>query len=505
MVARLNTIAAAAWFKHLPVVLLGALYLFVIGLKAARTGLWFDEITTFYVANSGDTVSIVKALLARADNHPPIDYLARHYAMSLLGPSEFAFRLPSILAILLASICLYLFVLRRFSVLPALVAFAFPLTTFALNYSVEGRPYALLLASACLALLAWQLVTEKQSAPRLIFFTLCLSLGPHVHYYGVLNYLPLAAGEAWRWWEARRISWPVFGCFVVSLLIVALLLPFVLNAAEFAVHFWTRIGPAMMLFIYGDLFSSSVSAVLAAAAGCAILFVFFGEPATPASEIPRFYGSEMIAALGFSFVPVTTYVLKVLVTQAYFDKYLITTVVGVALIAAFLTAHLQAHRRSYGVVIALSLGLWAGWKLVYVGHYAPAKPYALSDQVVKLVEKATLPIVVADAHRYSQIHYYLPPHLREKIIYVTDNKLALNYVGHDTNEIVLRNLQTVVNVRMANLCEFTMRNSRLLILRERATWLERQLLKDGADIKLVYDTGERYEAVQVTMARPSGC
>lgn len=138
----------------------------------------------------GSGGAIIDALLARADNHPPLDYLARHYSMSLLGPSEYAFRLPSILAMLVGTVSLYIFVLRRTSPLSALVAFAFPLTTFALRYSYEGRPYAFLMASMCLALLAWQLVTEKPTAVRLVFFTLSLSLGPHVHYFGVLNYCP---------------------------------------------------------------------------------------------------------------------------------------------------------------------------------------------------------------------------------------------------------------------------------------------------------------------------
>lgn len=494
-----------ALLRHLPVVLLGALYLVVIGLKAARSGLWFDEITTFYVSNLGSAAAIVDALLGRADNHPPLDYLARHFSMSVLGSSEFAFLLPSVLAMLVASASLYIFVLRRTSVLPALVAFVFPLITFALRYSYEGRPYALLIMSMCLALLAWQLATEKPTIPRLVFLTLCLSLGPHVHYYGVLNYVPLAAGEIWRWWERRAISWAIVGCVVVSFAIDALLVPFALHASDFAVHFWTRVGPGEAVFLYGRLLEDAVPPLLAAAVGCAFLAYFFRgnpEPGTDAPAIPR---HELIAALMLCLVPVTTFVLKWLVTHAYADKYLINTVVGVAMILAYLTARLRARRPAYAVVIALAVALWGGWKLAYMGRYLPSKPYALPAEIVQLFEAATQPIAVFSAHKFLETHFYLPRHLRDKIYYLTDPKLSINYAGHDTNEIVIRNLQSIVSLPMVKLCEFTKTHPRFLMLVVEPTWVVPQLIKDGAALTLIDGTTQQSQVISVSLTQPSGC
>lgn len=496
---------ALAWLKHLPVVLIGGLYLYVIGLEAARNGLWFDEITTYFVADVGSGGAIIDALLARADNHPPLDYLARHYSMSLLGPSEYAFRLPSILAMLVGTVSLYIFVLRRTSPLPALVAFAFPLTTFALRYSYEGRPYAFLMASMCLALLAWQLVTEKPTAVRLVFFTLSLSLGPHVHYFGVLNYLPLAAGELWRWREQRSISWPIVGCVVVSLAIDALLIPFVIHAADFATLFWTRVGVGTMFFVYGNLFADAIPALLAAAVGCAVMAYFFRDAPEAAAQplaIPR---HEVVAALVLCLVPVTTYMLKLVVTHAFADKYLINTVVGVALILAFLTAKLERQRRGYAIVIALSIVLWTGWKLAYWGRHMPAKPFSLPPKLVELIESATQPVAVFHSHSYFQTYFYLPPNLREKIYFISDLKLAVGHTGHYTSDLVIENLHSIVKLQAPNLCTFTKEHPRFLMVVESPTWVTSQLIEDGANLKIIEDTPHKSQIISVVTTRPSGC
>lgn len=504
-VARSDTMPVTAWLKHLPIVLLGGLFLYVIGFKAAYTGLWFDEITTYYVSGLDDAGAIIDALLARADNHPPIDYLARHYSMAILGPSEFSFRLPSILAMLLASVCLYIFVLRRATVLPAIVAFAFPLATYALRYSYEARPYALLFASMCLALLSWQLVTEKPTLLRLAFFTLCLSLGPHVHYYGVLNYVPLAAGELWRWWEQRRVSWTIVGCVVASFAIDALLIPFALHASEFATHFWTRVGPGEMPFIYSALFVDAVPGLVAAAAGCAIAAYFFRNGSDHQPNPPAIPRHEVVAVLVLCLVPASTYVLNALVTHAYADKYLINTVVGVALLLAFLTVRMQARRIVYALMIALSIGTWAGFRLVYMGRYTPAKPYALPAPVMQFFESATQPVAIFGDHRFMEMYFYLPPHLQAKVHLLTDRKLAIDYTGEDTNEIVIRNLQSIVKLPMDNLCEFTKAHRRFLLYVALPTWVVQQLIKDGATLTMIDGTTQKVAIMQAVLPRPSGC
>lgn len=239
--------------RHSPVVLLSMLFLYGTGSSAAKEPLWFDEIFTYTVARFDSPLAIVRALLEKVDVHPPLDYLVRHIFITWLGGSEFVFRLPSLIAVWAAALCLYVFVLRRSSVVPALVAFSFLLSTTALRYAYEGRSYAFLLASMCLALLAWQFATEKASKIRLCLLIISLCIGPFSHYYGVLNYAPIVAGEAWRSYERQKISWPIVFAVLLSLVLLVLLVPFVINASENAGTFWTKFGPSTPFRLYGRL------------------------------------------------------------------------------------------------------------------------------------------------------------------------------------------------------------------------------------------------------------
>lgn len=494
-----------ACLRHAPVAFLGGLYLYAIGLKAARTPLWFDEIVTYHIADLGGPRAIVDALWNKADNHPPLDFLVRGLSMSLFGGSELAFRLPSIAAVLVGALCLYLFVLRRTSVLPALVAFSFPFATMAVRYSYEGRGYAFLMASMCLALLAWQLAIEKQSIARLAFLAVCLSLGPYSHYYGVLNYAPIAVGEALRCWERRRVCWPVAACIAASLASLAPLVPPALHAAEFSQHFWTRLGPSLPLMAYGKVLDNIGPALAAALIGCA-LAAFFPRPTEPPRravvKIPR---HEIGAAITLCLLPFVTYILAELVTGAFTFKYVINTAVGVALLLAFLTARVESRLPIAAAFIAASAALWMAAWLGYIAIKAPAQLRGIAEEDLQLVETATQPVVVYGGHRFLQMHFYLPPRLRTKIYHVTDTELAAELTGRDSNEKTFHNLSPYVPMNVVDLCAFTQRHRRFLVKMAGPSWVIEKLLAEGASVVVIAGKLPAEATLAVTVKEPSGC
>ena len=185
-----------------------ALAVLVIAVLAARwQPLWYDELFTLYVASETTVGATLRALLAGADTNPPIDYLLRHASLALLGDSTVAFRWPSALAFVAGLFAIYFYVRRRTGFVPAAAAFALPILATAAYFAHEGRAYALLFASAPIALWAWQRATERERpAARLTVLFLALCLGPYSHYFGVLNFLPVAVGEAWRSYRGRTLD-----------------------------------------------------------------------------------------------------------------------------------------------------------------------------------------------------------------------------------------------------------------------------------------------------------
>lgn len=490
--------------QHAPVALLGGLYLYAVGLTATRTPLWFDEIVTYHVSALGSPHAVIEALLAKADNHPPLDYLARNLSMSLFGGSELAFRLPSIVAMLVGGLCLYVFVLRRTSVLAALVSFSFPFATLAIRYSYEGRGYAFLMASMCLVLLAWQLASEKPTAPRLIFLAVSLSIGPYSHYYGVLNYLPVVVGEAWRSWEGRKIYWPIAGSIVASLALLGPLAPFVLHASEFSGTFWTKLGPNMVVHAYIKLFELAIPVVMAGLVGAAA-FLFlapFPDSRRPApAAMPR---HEVAAAALLCMMPFITYVLALAITHAFTFKYTLNTVVGAAVLTGYLVHQASGWRRGLAFLLTLSFGAWAAASLAYLPGHVEQRIFVNARNDARILSESTLPMV-ASAHRYLEDNFYLPVELRSRIFYIGDSNLALELRGHDTNERALHNLKPFAPIHGMDLCSFTKRYPEFLLRADELRWIADKLIADRADVVL-HPAGSRGSVVfSVILKGPIGC
>jgi hypothetical protein len=494
-----------ARFHHAPMILLGGLYLYAAARNAAHAPLWHDEIVTFYVAGLDGPRAIVEALLAKADNHPPVDYLARYLSLAFLGENALAFRLPSILGLLVAAVCLYCIVLRWASVPAAIVAFSLPLGTVALDFAYEGRPYSLLLASMALAFLAWQRAAEKPSAIRLALLALALALGPFVHYYGVFNFLPIAAGEAWRSWENRKFCWPIVLSGTLAVALIGFLVPFVLSASEFAAHFWSPLSPTAPFKAYYWLVGTTMPAFIA----CLILFsaaaIFRPAGSAAAESLRRVPTYELVAAFVVSLLPFTTYILATLVTHAYAARYMLNTTIGIALLLAFMTLRLQRIHPLYGVVIALSFGLWSTAAILDSARKAPPQPYALPAHVVQAIEEAALPVVVPNFNRYLMTHFYLPANLKNRIYYPIHRTAGPRSVDSDTIERVFLNLQPFVPLNLPTFCEFAAQHRQFLILPGGKGWLYEKLATNGATINVVSGRFPDDAELLVTLNRASDC
>ncbi len=101
-----------------------------------------DEIfslQTDRVARLGEVLRIQRSYPISLE--PPPYHVLSHAAMTVLGPTAFALRLPSLIGYLLMQVCLYFFVRNLAGRRAGLVAMAIPALTSTLYYSAEGRPY----------------------------------------------------------------------------------------------------------------------------------------------------------------------------------------------------------------------------------------------------------------------------------------------------------------------------------------------------------------------------
>ncbi|MFC1880777.1 glycosyltransferase family 39 protein [Thermodesulfobacteriota bacterium] len=452
---------------------------FGAGLASINRPLWFDEVYTYYVSSLDDCYSVIYAILHKADYYPPLDHLIRHGSLYAFGQSSIAFRFPSIIFFLIASLCLYKFVKTRTSVTPALVAFCFPVLTLTLRYSHEGRAYSLLFASACLSILAWQKATiNPRSKSNLILLSIALALGPYCHFYGVLNYVPIFVGEIFRSIKKRRLCPHVSAAVALSLLSLICLYPFVIPPEGYLNAYWSPVGIIGTVRIYKALFPNMIYPLLASIVLVACLLIFNRQDEEKIKQRARIPIHEFAAGLTFCLTPFTLYVIAKLFTGAMTARYALVTIAGFAILAGFVCQYIYERRKVWVAAILLcfitSVFFTLGNDLVL--RYRNQKVY-FNDRLISLIQESSLPIIISNSHKYLELYHYLPDNIKLKPQYLIDRELAIRYLGFDTDQIDLVNFSAFVPLNLSLFKEFRHSAKEFLVFGETG-WLIKKIVDD---------------------------
>lgn len=466
----------------------GVLILSAAGLAAANRAIWYDELFSFYVANLPSPTQILDALLQTVDNNPPIDYLIRYVSMQIGGTSILAFRLPSVVLFLCGCIFLYRFVAPNVSRTAALATFCFPILTLSLRYSHEGRAYALLFASAALALYAWQrCIASSYKIPFLLLLYLSLTVGCFSHLYGVFTLVPIVAGEAYRLKRLRHITWPILLVLIAVSLTCLLLYPFIVNASQFSAHFWTKTNIFELFKTYESLLPNIVFPVITAIvlliiASLLLPIIPFQSASqnTNASSKKGVPHHELVAVVIFCLIPVFQYVAAELVTNAFTPRYAIVTVAGFAILTGY-ACHQAGHMKPLFTLICSACIL--GFSLFHLAHlamYYSDSRHGIDDQLETFIEKAQLPVVFSNSHSYLYHYFYLPEQLASRIIYLVDAEQSIRYIGSDTDQIGLKQLQKAVPLRLLPYAAFWENESEFYVIAKdfSSGWPMRKLKQD---------------------------
>ena len=175
-----------------------------------HASLWYDEGNSWVQATRD--LATIASRTAR-DIHPPGYYWLLAGAQSLLGESEFALRLPSAWASILAAACLIASGRRLGSWRTGVFAGAlFAFNSFALDYAQQARMYALHtlwgMALVLMTLAWWQRPTRW----RLVILALLNAAGLWTQYsfaFVILTqgiWFLLMSGSAWRNWLYQWLS-----------------------------------------------------------------------------------------------------------------------------------------------------------------------------------------------------------------------------------------------------------------------------------------------------------
>jgi hypothetical protein len=454
-----------------------------------RTTLWFDELFTLYLAKLASPDEIISF----NDASPPFYPIIVHWLLPIIGNDALALRLPATQGFCVMMLCLWAFCRLR---LPAAFAFAATLLTFerGLYFATEGRAYGVVLGCAAGALLCWQMAAERRLRGltiALLAFSSALMVA--LHYYAIFFLVPPFLAEVVRWRTSRRADFGILAAFMPAPLILTLHYPLFAASLGYQTHFWAQpslasIAPFYERFLLPPLILGGLAlSVVALLAGSSA-----HRRQSPQTANLPLHEWTLVAALVL--LPPVVIVVSMYTTHAFIERYMLWVVIGFALLGA---AGLSAAVRGRAAVGVALIGIaMASIARLEVGPLLETPVLRTAEgmrqELDKIARDDSELIVVANAHAFMELSYYLDPPLRERLVFPLSRELDLQYRGFDTDALTLGPLGQRGQVPVKAYDEILAENQRFLLAATQHDYLAQHLASSGYDVTPIPGTTMLY-------------
>ena len=400
----------------LAAVLLATFYFATSIYVAIHRLFWFDEFFTVRIAQLPTWMSIWTALGHASDSLPPFYYMLVRGFGTLFGRSEVIARMPSALAMAAGLLLTFDCARRLTDGLHGLIAFSVLTCSFLPYYGYEARSYAIYFMFAALGLWVWtRAAPNRRSA---IFFGAALFLGVTMHYYAVMCLAPYALWEVLRWKFGQRPSAKLIAGFLGVVVPAALLSPLIISFShKFSSGFWNRPSFAELRAIFPQLFPDALLLL-----ALIMVWIVLSETSHQDTLVPRMQEGESIGWL-FLCIPLAGFVLAELGTNAFFSRYFICVLPGVAVASSCLLW--RNFRKDFRVSLGifLLLATWGVWKQMTVAQHPQSVEATGIREFLRLESELrgegkrymvfSPPLIFSEAQYYSQhpddVILLLPP------------------------------------------------------------------------------------------------
>jgi len=482
-----------------------ALYVAAVGSLTARAPLWNDELYTWYFAQLPTLRDVWDGLATGAEQLPIVYYAVVRTSLFLFGDGEVALRLPSLLGFLLACASVFVVVARRTSVPFGAAAALVPLASGAATYAWEARPYALVLGFAASAVLCFQLRADGVRPGWAVWgLALSLAAATAMHYYGVLVILPIALAETVRWRMRGTLDGGVVAALFAALVPLAVAIPLLEEARRYRGAFWTEfdLGSAPEFFVFllrADVFQPSR---IPTWLGIAFTVVVVGGALVVLLQRPRSAQLEVAAGVGFLLLPLAGVVVGEAVTGAYVERYVLSAVLGPALLVPLALHRVAAGRRWVAVAACALLAVWFCVLFQY-WHRDIGVDLNRRERLEAFLERNAvptgLPVGVAHPHDFFELAHDAEPTVAGRLVRLSDPERSLRITGSRSAE---DGLVVLAGFAPLDVVPYEEQRAPLLLLRtvrgEAEDWIDRALEEDGARLEVIAeDAGDGFALVRV--------
>jgi hypothetical protein len=422
--------------------------------------MWNDEFLSLWTDNAPSIGQVIQIQRSCPISLDPLFYHAlAHASIRFFGSGALAIRLPSLLGYLLMQLCLFLFVRRVASERSAVFAMAFPALTISLYYSVEGRPYGLMLGLFALTMVSWQSATrrEKGRTPALILLAVSLALTLNTHYYGVLLLAPLSLAEIFRAVQRRRLDLPVVASIGLGTAGILFTIPFMKAAALYHSHYYNVVAdsPRTIAQVYPQLLSSysrvptqfdgEIGRALFLLLAFVTLLGCIRQWCAGTLKLPQ---AEAVFLIALAALPFFGFLLARFVTHALELRFVLGAILGITALAAIGLSSFFSRKRAgnlalFALFAAIAL---SGFKRICEERTATRE--TISSMTVSPALKAAL-LAGSDRRLYFEqlklfavASYYEPdPELRAAMALTFSSDQELRAAHANTNSLTVMNMR----------------------------------------------------------------
>jgi hypothetical protein len=484
--------------------------LYVLGslCAASRKPYFFDEIMTAFLADLPDVRQIWSLIARGMELNPPLPFWIAWAVRHTLGDGEIISRLPAIAGFWIMCFSLYHFVRRRCGAIWGFVAFLLPLFTYPATESAIARGYGMMLGASGLALLSWQLASDRVRRPlTLVALAAAIAIAVSCHYYAAYVAGAIAFGELIRTRDSGKFEpgvWLALAAGLTPLIAYAELVR--AAAAGASEHFWISPLPLFLYQSYADLAGPTaiVSILLLV---LLLLPAREGEANQAGMDEPRWAAPtigrhELAVCFALAAMPLVIYLAGVFAHVPFFTRYVEPVTIGYSVILAFFAHRIGGHsprfqRLTISLLVWFCLVPWTLWQMVKVKVARPPSAYMETHQPLPL--DSPLPILFDSEADFLEFYYYGTPELRARIYNPIDIPAAIRFRGFDTGLRSLLVAQSFRDIHAVDYHEFLASHHEFLVARMRDEgWVVQALLADGARMSVVSLTKPLGVYVQAT-------
>ena len=450
---------------------------------------WHDEIYTLLLSRLPSLADTWRAGLDGVDLLPPLNLWLTRVVHAALGEGLVATRLPALLGFYLALVAVFAIVRRCAGTSAAAIGVLLLFFTAGLRYAAEARGYGLMMGLSALALFAWmEAAAGRRRTLHLPLLGLALAASLWNHYFGILVFVPVVAGEGARLLRDRRFDAGVLTTIACAIAAAIPLRPLAAAAARQGTTYWSRAaGPGQIAetyrFLLAPMFESTFAII--AAAGClfALASRLVRGRSTMTGAVPVHEVVALIAGVG---LPIVGFVLGRFVTGVAVPRYLLSAIPAIAIALPLLFSRLSGGRQSIELAVCTALVAVVSSGLLRADRPRFRSPVA-DRPVFNSSLRSPSATVVSSSLQFLQLWFYSSPELKVRMRYLVDPSEALKHTGSDTIDRGYLALSRWTALPVEPYRDFVDRHDTFRVYEAGSGWLLSALEDDGARIEEIAD------------------